>query len=84
MSNTEPRCLIGCTDVAIGEKRNIDTYTVDKDKILLNTTIIGEMKRSFDILYNNKSGIIKSIDQLLAEVLDIIKCDEVKRTQTIL
>jgi len=65
--------LYGKADVVIGKKIKDTFKKVDKNKILDNSSIIGEIKPSFGSLYCCKSKIGESTDQLLAEMLVISK-----------
>ena len=65
--------LYGKADIVIGKKIKDTFKKVDKNKILENSSIIGEIKPSFGSLYCCKSKIGESTDQLLAEMLVISK-----------
>jgi len=63
--------LSGKTDIVIGKTLKSKFDKVDKNKILEKTSIVGEIKPCFGSLYQCKSKIGNSTNQLLAEMLAV-------------
>lgn len=71
--------LSGKTDIVIGKTLKSKFDKVDKNKILEKTSIVGEIKPCFGSLYQCKSKIGNSTNQLLAEMLAVSKMRKSKK-----
>jgi hypothetical protein len=71
--------LSGKSDIAIGKK---NMFPLDDRSLLEDENfILGEMKRCYDSLYNCKSSIGQSTNQLLAEMLGLFKRRQEKKSE---